>query len=425
MAETFLPTIAQQKAIKLLADDRHRHILLFGGARSGKTFVLVYAVLVRAIKYPSRHAIVRRQFKDVWESVGMDTLPKVLNLCFPDLPYIMNGSRYYIQFPHNGSEVWFSGLDDKNRADKILGKEFSTLYFNECSEITWSSVETALSRLAQKNSLIKRCYYDCNPTSKSHWSYRLFIEKCNPNDGTPLNNADVYAHMRLNPSDNQINISDDYIENILRNLSARERKRFLEGEWQGDNVNALWKRDGMINPYRVAALPADLDRVVVGVDPAATGKETSDLTGIVIASCKRIRGEVHYFVLDDRSLRGTPNEWASAVVNAYREYEADRVVAEVNQGGDMVEQTLRNIDRRIAYRGVRATRGKLVRAEPIAALYERGLVHHVGEFPLLEDEMCNYCGYENEKSPDRMDALVWALTELSRSSGASYPILAQ
>ena len=108
----------------------------------------------------------------------------------------------------------------------------------------------------------------------------------------------------------------------------------------------------------------------------------------------------------------------------YNEYEADRVVAETNQGGDMVEQTIRNIDRRIAYRGVRATRGKIVRAEPIAELYERGLVHHVGEFQLLEDEMCSYCGFDNEKSPDRMDALVWALTELSQRGVGSRAILA-
>ena len=181
----------------------------------------------------------------------------------------------------------------------------------------------------------------------------------------------------------------------------------------------------MINPFRVKSAPPALDRIVVGVDPAVTQKDTSDLTGIVVAGCKRIRGEVHYFVLDDRSLIGSPSEWAKTVVNAYNEYSADRVVAETNQGGDMVEQTLRNVDRNISYRGVRATRGKIVRAEPIAELYERGLVHHVGDFQLMEDEMCSYCGFESEKSPDRMDALVWALTDLSMRGIGSRAILAQ
>ena len=160
------------------------------------------------------------------------------------------------------------------------------------------------------------------------------------------------------------------------------------------------------------------------MDPAVTKRETSDLTGIVTAGCKRIRGEMHYFVMDDRSLIGSPTEWAHTAINAYYEFSADRIIAETNQGGDLVEQTIRNIDRRVSFRGVRATRGKIVRAEPIAELYERGLVHHVGEFPAMEDEMCEYCGYENEKSPDRMDALVWALTELSQRGVGSRAILA-
>jgi phage terminase large subunit-like protein len=199
----------------------------------------------------------------------------------------------------------------------------------------------------------------------------------------------------------------------------------LDGEWVDDNENALWKRSTMIDPYRVLQAPANLDRIVVGVDPAVTQKEKSDRTGIVVAGCKRIRGEMHYYVLDERSLIGSPREWAATAINAYHEFDADRIVAETNQGGDMVEQTIRNIDRSIAYRGVRASRGKIVRAEPIAELYERGKVHHVGEFPALEDEMCEYCGFENEKSPDRMDALVWALTELSNRGTGSSAILAK
>jgi len=179
----------------------------------------------------------------------------------------------------------------------------------------------------------------------------------------------------------------------------------------------------MINPFRVKCAPADLDRIVVGVDPAITKKEGSDRTGIIIAGCKKLRGEIHYYVLDDRSLIGTPNEWASCAINAYNEYDADRIVAETNQGGDLVEQTIRNISR-VSYSGVRATRGKIVRAEPIAELYERGLVHHVGELPALEDEMCEYCGFEEDKSPDRMDALVWALTELSSHGIGSRAVLA-
>ena len=184
----------------------------------------------------------------------------------------------------------------------------------------------------------------------------------------------------------------------------------------------MWN-DAMISTFRVESAPASLERVVVGVDPAVTSADMSDETGIIVAGVKRIQGEKHYYVLADRSLRSSPNAWAGAAVNAFHEFEADRLVAEVNNGGDLVENLVQGAaGKRIPYRAVRASRGKITRAEPIAALYERGLVHHVGTFPVLEDQMRNYCGKDTEKSPDRMDALVWALTELS-SKGISGVVL--
>ena len=171
----------------------------------------------------------------------------------------------------------------------------------------------------------------------------------------------------------------------------------------------------MIEPYRVHVCGVDLERIVIGVDPAVTSASSSDLTGIVAAGIAKNQktGEMEYYVLEDRSLRATPNEWAQAVIDLYMDYDADRVVGEVNNGGDLIESLLRRFDPTVSFMAVRATRGKILRAEPIAALYERGLVHHVGDFPQLEDEMCSFVGADGEKSPDRLDALVWALTELS------------
>lgn len=416
----FRKTEAQSKAVRLLGSEA-THTLLFGGSRSGKTFILVRAVVIRALSAArSRHCILRKHFTDLNKSIVCDTFPSVMEKCFPGVAYSLNKSLYCARF-FNGSEIWFGGLD---KGDKILGNEYVTMYFNEISEIPYDQVETAYSRNAQKcEGLRNRFYYDCNPPGKSHWSYVLFEQKLNPADNKPVPFPELYSHMRMNPADNAENLSDTYMQSLSM-LSNRKKARFLLGEWQDDNENALWKRESMINPFRVKSAPADLDRIVVGVDPAVTRKETSDLTGIVVAGCKRLRGEMHYYVLDDRSLIGSPSEWAGTAVNAYREYDADRIVAETNQGGDMVEQTIRNIDRRIAYRGVRATRGKIVRAEPIAELYERGLVHHVGDLQLLEDEMCSYCGLDSEKSPDRMDSLVWALTDLSQRGTGSHAVLA-
>ena len=157
--------------------------MLFGGSRSGKTFALCAALAVRALKAPgSRHAVIRRYFSGVRSSVGMDTMPKVLRLRFPRLKWHYSKSDAMFSFG-NGSEIWLLGLDDAERSEKILGKEFSTLYFNECSEISFDSVQTALTRLAQNvPELENKAFYDCNPPSRSHWVYQLFIDKYNPGD---------------------------------------------------------------------------------------------------------------------------------------------------------------------------------------------------------------------------------------------------
>ena len=414
MAEIFKPTSAQQLAINLLGGEA-LHTLLYGGARSGKTFIIIWAIIARALREPgSRHCILRKYFAMVNKSIINDTFPKVMQLCFPQVPYSMNKSLYFARFP-NGSEIWFGGYDG---GDKILGNEYATMYFNEVSEFTYDMLETAYSRNAQKCQFIRNhFFYDENPVGKTHWSYKLFVEGVNPIDNTKIRNPENYCAMRLNPMDNMANLSGTYIEQ-LKSLSARKRARFLEGEWQDDSENALWKRSTMINPYRSHSIDAaELDRIVVAVDPAVTSTQTSDETGIIVVGIKRGRkgSDNHYYVLEDGSMRGTPGEWANAACELYWFYTADRIIAEVNNGGDLVESVIRNADGGVAYKSVRATRGKILRAEPIAELYERGLVHHVGEFQQLEDQMCNYTGADSDDSPDRLDALVWALTELSEA----------
>lgn len=404
----FAYTAAQQDALKLLASPAH-HIMLFGGSRSGKSFVLCCALAARALRAPgSRHAVIRRHCRSCRNSIGNDTMPKVLQRRFNKARWNFNRTEGVFRFANN-SEIWLIGLDEADRADKILGKEFATVYFNECSELEYSGVQTALTRLAQNvPTLVNKAFYDCNPPGRRHWTYRVFMEKLNPIDRTALVNPDDYAAMLINPAANRENLPDDYIENTLRSLPHRQRARFLEGQWLDENENSLWKMD-MISPYRVTALP-QLLRIVIGVDPAVTGNSGSDLTGIV-AAARGTDGE--YYILADRSMRGSPAQWAAEVSKLYHQFAADRVVAEVNNGGELVAALLNGTDRDLAFKAVRASRGKLVRAEPIAALYEKGIVHHAGNFPELEEEMCSYSPVNSGKSPDRMDALVWALTELS------------
>lgn len=184
----------------------------------------------------------------------MDTLPKVMQLCFPDLRYKQNKTDYYITLP-NGSEIWLCGLDDAKRAEKILGMEFSTLYFNEASELDYSSVQIAISRLAEKNLLTKRIWYDFNPPTKKHWSYWLFIKKLDPLENEPLDNPEDYGYLMINPKDNLENIDEEYIK-ILERMPEKDRQRFLEGLFvDSDDGSAYYAFDrekhvGPTKPFR-------------------------------------------------------------------------------------------------------------------------------------------------------------------------------
>jgi phage terminase large subunit-like protein len=217
---------------------------------------------------------------------------------------------------------------------------------------------------------------------------------------------------RGNTMDNRSNLAAKFLEKIVaRYDGTRLGRQELRGEILGDIPNALWTY-AQIEAARVREMPDELARVVVAIDPAVSNTETSDEHGIIVAGYEAESNEA--FVLEDGSLTGSPMQWARRAIALYDEYEADGIVVEVNQGGDMVAQTLRSVRNNIPIIEVRASRGKHIRAEPIASLYEQGRVHHVGAFPELETQMTQMTtfGFEGEGSPDRLDALVWALSNL-------------
>ena len=219
--------------------------------------------------------------------------------------------------------------------------------------------------------------------------------------------------------ENADNLAPTFITSIVQKYEGtRLGRQELNAEILDDNPGALWHRD-VIENLRVQKAP-QMVRIVVGVDPAVSGGEESDETGIIVDG---IAANGHGYTLADYTLRGSPLEWARAVVRAFNDWKADRVIGEVNNGGDLVEMNLRQVDRNIPFKSVHATRGKAIRAEPIAALYEQGKWHHVGAFPQLEDQLTEWMPNEpNQKSPDRLDAHVWAAVELT--SGASSHIRA-
>ncbi len=407
-------TDAQNKARKLLACEA-MFIMLAGGSRSGKSVSIIRRMAANGLRVPCRQVILRRNLNTVKSSIGMDTLPKVIQMLKKQNFIHLNKSDWIFTVhgcEGEGSEIWLLGLDDKERADKVLGMEFATMFFNECSEISWDSFETAKSRLAQNvPGLRNRAYFDCNPPSKTHWTHRAFVEKIHPVTRVPWPDPENWQWLRMNPQDNLANLPQDYIKS-LETLAPKKRQRFLAGEWTDDAENALWKRH-MIDPYRVNVMPTDLEMVVVAIDPSGGDGPGNCDAGIIVAGKKRIGADDHFYVLADGTTTGAPSAWGSVAVNLYHQYKASLIVAEVNYGGAMVESVIKSIEggRQAGYRAVTASRSKIVRAEPIATQYGRGLVHHVGDLLLLEDEMCSYAGPADD-SPNRMDALVWAVTAL-------------
>jgi PBSX family phage terminase large subunit len=393
--------------------DKHE-VLLEGGSRSGKSFIIIRNIILRALKYPdTRHLIVRFRFNHVKQSIWYGTIQDVMKIAFPSINYTENKSDWFISFD-NGSEIWIGGTDDKERIEKILGNEYATIFVNEASQIPYETYETLKTRLNPPKGVPPKLIIDYNPPSKKHWGYRIFHEHKNPETDAPLRHQERYGYLRMNPVDNTENLNESYLE-TLESLGEKRRRRFYLGEYSDDTEGALWKRDWIIR-HRVESV-SDLTRVVVAVDPAVTGNETSDDTGIIVVGSKTIDGKEHYYVIDDFTYHGDVTGWGQSVIDAYRRHSADLVVAETNQGGDLVEMNIRNYDRSIRFKKVTATRGKALRAEPIANLYDMGLVHHVGNFLELEDELCMWTP-EDKESPNRLDALVWGVTYLSgRGSG--------
>jgi phage terminase large subunit-like protein len=212
--------------------------------------------------------------------------------------------------------------------------------------------------------------------------------------------------------DNAANLAPAFIAAIkARYEGTRLGRAEIFAEMLSDTPGALWEMD-WIDRDRVRRAP-ELTRIVIAIDPAVTSGEDADETGIIVAG---IDADRHGYVLEDLSGRYQPHEWAGVAVAAYRRHMADRVIAEKNNGGDMVESTIRMVDSTVSFKGVHASRGKVTRAEPVSALYQKRMVHHVGSFAKLEDQLCSFtsdfdrarAGY----SPDRLDALVWGLSEL-------------
>lgn len=417
---------AGQKAQSKLAALR-MHCMAEGGSRGSKTFGWVEAMITRAMLKRSQHLIVRRYFKDARQAFligSRATIPEVMRIAFPGVSYDVSHTDSFVTLPPWGSTIWIGGMDTGERTDKVLGREYSDLLFNEASQMPYEAVTTFLSRLAERSGLRLRAFYDQNPPTKTHWTYQVFHKGTDPQTrGKAIPRwAELYGVVHVDVECNRGNIAQGYIEDVLEGLPDRQRRRFRLGEYTEDIEGALFDQT-TIDTYRITPdqLPA-LQVVAIGVDPSVSHTRNSHETGIV---CGAKGADGHYYILDDESQKAHASEWGRRVVKLWTDRRADHVTGETNNGGDLVELNIRNTEggANVPFVAVWASRGKAKRAEPVATLYKRGLVHHVGEFRFLEDEMTSYdpSQPESDENPaNRLDAAVWLLSDLAGMTDGAY-----
>lgn len=397
-------TPRQIEAIQLL--NSHVYTLLYGGSRSGKTYITIRNIFLRAVKTPSKHLIVRYRYNHARTSLAHETIPNVLKDCFAGLEVEEHRQEGYYTVPTvcgGTSEVWLGGTDDKDRIEKILGNEFSTVFANECSQIPWDAIVLLQTRLAENSGLKLRFYFDANPPNRKHWTYKVFMEGKLP-DGSP-HNFDT-ATLQMNPVHNKDNLPEEYFK-TLENLPLRARQRFLEGLFLDDIEGALWTREMVVASNQKAH--STIEQVIVAVDPAVTDNPNSDETGIIVCGLDDNKEGV---IIEDCSLKASPDKWANTVVDAYHRHNANLIIAETNQGGLLVESIIRNIDPHIKVVSIHASKGKMARAEPVSMLFEQNKVTMLDGMSMLEDELCEWIPGKSGASPNRLDAAVYGLSYL-------------
>jgi PBSX family phage terminase large subunit len=308
-----------------------------------------------------------------------------------------------------GSKILFKGIKTSQGTATASLKSISgvtTFLLDEAEELVDETVFDRIDLSIRSKDKPNRVILVMNPSYKSHWIYKRWVAKPKT-DCTYIHTT--YLH-------NRQNLSKSFLDAAERTKSEnlhRYNHLFL-GEWLDDAEGMLWNRE-IINRSRVAVSPR-LVRIIVAIDPAASSNMDSDETGIVVCG---IDANKNGYLIEDLSGKYTPNQWGSLASQTAERVQADCIVAEKNQGGDMVTAVIRQYNQNTRVKLVTATKGKYVRAEPIYSMYEQGRIYHLGEFPILENQMITF-DPDKGKSPDRVDALVWGFTELLGDTDQDY-----
>jgi len=387
---------------------KNRYYLITGGRGSGKSFTVNLFLL--NLTYEPNHVILFTRWTLV--SAHISIIPE-----FIDKIELMGKSADFeitqseIVNKKTGSKILFKGIKTSQGTATANLKSISgvtTFVLDEAEELVNEDVFDRIDLSIRAINNPNRVILIMNPSYKSHWIYKRFVKDKNDNC---LHIHTTYLH-------NKKNLSLSFIEQaeLVKSQNELRYKHLFLGEWLEDAEGMLWNRQ-IIERLRVDEKP-QLKRIVVAIDPAVTANAESDETGITVQG---IDMAGNGYVIEDLSGKYSPNEWAKVASQAVKNHNADCIVAEKNQGGDMVTSVLRVYDKTTRVKLVTATKGKYVRAEPIYSLYEQGKIFHIGNFPILESQMITF-DPDKGKSPDRVDALVWGFTELMLSNRRTFAI---
>jgi len=372
-----------------------RYKALYGGRGGAKSHFFAEAMVANAAANKGFRAVcIREVQKSLKESAKRLVEDKIKWLGFADRFDILNDS---IKTPGDGIVI-FQGMQD-HTAESIKSLEgFNIAWVEEAQTLSAKSLELLRPTIRAPGSEI---WFSWNPTSESD-SVDQFFRGLTPPENAVIRKIN-YDQNSLFPNE----LEDERLHDYQN--SPDRYAHIWEGEYEPMAVGAIWDR-ATIHAHRRSETP-EMGRILVAIDPAVSAETGSDEHGIIVLG---LGLDGRGYVLEDRSRRGTPREWATSALAAYDEFDADAITIERNQGGDMCRHTLESVRPGIRVIDVTATRGKHVRAEPISSLYSQGRVSHVGTFPELEGQMVRMtsAGYEGDGSPDRVDALVWGFTEL-------------
>lgn len=380
-----------------------RYIILTGGRGSAKSFHVADWLL--KLTYEAGHVILFTRWTMI--SAEISIIPEFTDKIERyDLQHIFDVQRNEIVNKLTGSKILFRGIQTSrgNQTANLKSIEGVTTWIvDEAEELTdedtFDNINLSIRTVGLKN----RVVMIMNPSFKTHFVYERFIDA----------ERDDTLHIHTDYRINLKNLSEDWINEAerIKELNRKRYNHLFLGEWLEDQEGLLWNK-AIVDRCKVRKAP-EMVRVIVSIDPAVTAKAESDETGIVVLGKD---SQNNGYVLEDGSGIYTPLQWASESKRLAEKWNATAYIGENNQGGDMVESTIRQVDNSRRVKLVRATKGKYLRAEPVFSMYEQNRIFHAGEFPKLEQQMITFNPESNEKSPDRVDALVHGFTELINTS---------